>query len=317
VSNLFPNPLILGSRVSPLALIQAEVVKSAILKTCPYYSESMIKVKTFKTLGDKILDQKLSEIGGKGLFTKELEVALLEKEIHIAVHSMKDVATDLPDGLEIGAILAREKPEDALIAKQGINSLEDLPCGAKIGTSSLRRIAQIKCLRPDLECVNLRGNIDTRLKKIETGTMDGILLARAGLIRRGIEDKINYVFPVDKLLPAPAQGAIGLELLSTERDALARIIALLHSQETALAIRTERAFLEALDGSCKTPIAAHAYFDEKKDHLIFQGEIYAENGSEFHIEKAILSKKEAVEKARKLGQDLRKTLPSIFWPHVS
>lgn len=230
-----------------------------------------------KTTGDRIQDRPLADAGGKGLFTKELEEALLDGRIDLAVHSMKDVPVALPPGLTLAAILEREHPADVFISPAA-PSLKALSKGARVGTSSVRRAAQLRRARPDLVPVLLRGNVDTRLKKLAEGGMEAILLALAGLKRLGLERHVTEILSTDEWLPSLAQGAVGIEI----RDGDARVaeaVAPLDHEPTAVALSCERAFQAALDGSCKTPIAGLATFDGT--HLSFRGEVLAPDGSDF------------------------------------
>lgn len=238
----------IGSRKSPLALAQARQV--AELLGVEYEIVGMT------TSGDQLADQPLAEAGGKGLFTKELEEALLDGRIDIAVHSMKDVATLLPPGLHIPCVLPREDVHDVLISKRAAR-IANLPHGASFGTSSLRRAAQLLHMRPDLRIVPLRGNVGTRLAKINMGVADATMLARAGLNRLKLENVPAHNIPVAECLPAVAQGAIGIECRKDRHELLA-LLSLLHCASTFAAITCERAFLKVLDGSCRTPIAGYA-----------------------------------------------------------
>ena len=212
---------------------------------------------TFKTIGDKKLDQPLSEIGAKGLFTHELEVALAKNKIDCAVHSLKDLPTDSPDGLEIVALLEREDPRDALVVNRatGAEGLDDLPAGSRVGTSSLRRRAQLMARRPDLEVVELRGNVPTRLGKVESGQVHAAILAAAGLIRLEVSQRITMFFEPPEWLPAPGQGAIAIQARSDD-PRMAALLSPLNDEKTSVATRAERAFLAALDGGCQVPIGA-------------------------------------------------------------
>ena len=243
----------IGTRGSLLALKQSENVKAALEALWP---EVRIELRVIKTMGDKILDVPLAKVGGKGLFVKEIEDALLNQSVDLAVHSMKDVPSDLPDGLLIGAIPAREDPRDVLVANRG-ESLQDLPVAAKVGTSSLRRAAQLKKLRPDLEIQNLRGNLDTRLRKVQEGVYDAIVLAAAGLHRMGWDSRITCYLNPDDFLPAIGQGAIGIEIRRDDQH-LHHLLAPLQHQDTAVAVTAERALLKELEGGCQVPIGGHA-----------------------------------------------------------
>lgn len=251
------TPLRIGTRGSPLALAQANEVKHRLAVAHPELSaESAIEIVIIKTTGDMIQDRALSAIGGKGLFTKEIEEALLDGSIDIAVHSMKDVPTRLPEGLEVSAILEREDPRDAFFSDKA-SSLADLPQGAVVGTASLRRQAQIKAFRPGIKVVTFRGSVQTRLRKLQEGQVDATLLAVAGLKRLGKRELITASLSFEEMLPAPAQGAVGLEI---HRDnARARdFLDAIHHADSAHRIAAERACLAELDGSCRTPIAALA-----------------------------------------------------------
>ncbi|MCL4475073.1 MAG: hydroxymethylbilane synthase [Nitrospirae bacterium] len=252
--------VIIGTRGSKLALWQAEWVKSEIQRLHPGLEVELNKI---KTTGDKILDVPLAKVGGKGLFVKEIEEALLSGGADLAVHSMKDVPTDFPKGLHLPVICKREDPRDAFIAAgvkgKGfrINSFKDLPNGATIGTSSLRRSCQLLSLRPDLGIGQLRGNLDTRLRKLDEGQFDAIILAAAGVKRLGWADRITEIIPMEISLPAIGQGAIGIEC-RTNDDFINHLIAPLNHSETSVCVRAERAFLKKLEGGCQVPIAAHA-----------------------------------------------------------
>jgi hydroxymethylbilane synthase len=247
------DKIVIGSRGSKLALIQANWVKSQLEKD---NKEIEFTIEIIKTTGDKITDVPLSKIGSIGLFTKELEDALLDKKIDLVVHSAKDMATEIPDGLEIGAITKREDPRDALISK-GNKSLKDLPQNAKLGTSSLRRKAQVLAYRPDLEILDLRGNLDTRLQKLETGDLDAILVAMAGLTRLGCADKATEVIPYDIMLPAVGQGALCIEIRENDEQIKDLLKVVLH-YDTRFAVMAERVLLHRLQGGCQIPVGAHA-----------------------------------------------------------
>ncbi|MEK6604298.1 MAG: hydroxymethylbilane synthase [Nitrospirota bacterium] len=248
--------LVIGTRGSKLALWQAEWVHARLRQLEPGL---LVSLKQIKTTGDKILDTPLATIGGKGLFVKEIEDALLRGEIDLAVHSMKDVPTRLPDGLEILSIPEREDPRDVLISRDGV-MLDRLAAGACIGTSSLRRQAQLLHVRPDLSIHMLRGNLDTRLRKLEAGEYDGIILAAAGLRRLGWADRVTEYLSPDVCLPAIGQGALALE--GRADDAFVRELAgRLEHRPTRIAVTAERALLERLEGGCQVPIAAHATID--------------------------------------------------------
>jgi len=268
---------LIGTRGSVLALAQAHEVKARL--AAAHGAGHEFEVRVIKTSGDRIQDRPLADVGGKGLFTKEIEEALLAREIDLAVHSMKDMPTILPVGLTIACHLPRADVRDAFISAKAA-SLAALPAGAVVGTSSLRRQAQVKRLRPDLRVVPLRGNVDTRLRKLEEGAADATLLACAGLRRLGLEHRITAPMSVDDMLPAVAQGAIGVEIRADDA-ATAHMLAPINHQETALAVAAERAFLAKLDGSCRTPIAGFAEL-AAPDRLIFRGMILTPDGRQCH-----------------------------------
>ncbi len=244
----------IGTRGSPLALAQAAIVRDALAAAHPDLPPGQITV--IRTTGDRVQDRKLEEIGGKGLFTKEIEEALLAGEIELAVHSMKDMPTFLPEGLIICCLLKRADPRDVLFARSA-SSIAGLPPGAVVGTSSLRRQAQLLALRPDLKVTTLRGNVGTRLAKLAAGQADATLLALAGIQRLGNEHRPTAILSTEEMLPAVAQGAIGVEIRANDAETR-RLLAPLNDTATELAVTAERALLAVLDGSCHTPIAALA-----------------------------------------------------------
>ena len=252
-------PLRLGTRGSPLALAQAHMVKAALIAAEPGLDGDAVEIVVMSTQGDRVQDRPLAEIGGKGLFTEEIEAGLLQGTLDIAVHSMKDMPTALPAGLVIEAVLPRADPRDALIAR-GPRSVAELPKGAVVGTASLRRQAQLRAVRPDLVVVPLRGNVQTRLRKLEAGEVQATFLAMAGLIRLGLEGVVSAALEPEEMLPAVAQGAIGIECRAGDEPVLA-LLARINHAPTLTSIIAERAFLAALDGSCRTPIAALAELD--------------------------------------------------------
>ena len=254
----------IGTRGSKLALWQSEWVKAAILEQFPSLSVDLVVI---KTKGDKILDVPLADLGGKGLFVKEIEQALLENRVDLAVHSMKDMPSVLPDGLRIGCIPERENPADVLISRNAL-VFNDLPSGARIGTGSLRRGSQLRNARPDLTVVPLRGNIDTRLKKLETGVddLDAVVLAAAGVRRLGLKDRITERLDHSVMLPAVGQGALCIETRRQDNESAVLLQALDH-MPTRQAVHGERAFLERLEGSCQVPIAGYGQVDGDRIHL--------------------------------------------------
>ncbi|GAX59369.1 porphobilinogen deaminase [Candidatus Scalindua japonica] len=247
------DKIVIGSRGSTLALIQANWVKSELEKK---YKETEFVIEVIKTTGDKILDTPLAKIGDVGLFTKELEEALLDKRVDLVVHSAKDMPTAIPDGLEIGAVTKREDPHDALISRDNL-PLKELPQGATLGTSSLRRRAQVIAVRQDLNIVDLRGNLDTRIGKLESGELDAIIVAQAGLNRLGRGDVSSEIIPFDIMLHAVGQGALCIENRVNDEQII-NMIKILIDYDTRHAVRAERVLLHRLQGGCQVPIGAHA-----------------------------------------------------------
>jgi len=266
-------PVRIGTRGSPLALAQAHEVR-ARLQAAHGGTDGDYPIVVIKTTGDMILDRPLAEVGGKGLFTKEIEDALLSRAIDLAVHSMKDMQTELPAGLGIGAVLEREDVRDAFISLR-YASLAALPPGATVGTSSLRREAQVRRARPDLEVVGFRGNVQTRLRKLSEGVADATFLACAGLNRLGMTEHITAAMSTETMLPAVAQGAIGIEIREDDETVRA-LVAPLNHEPTALCVTAERAFLTRLEGSCRTPIAGLAVIDG--DGIAFRGLLLTPDG---------------------------------------
>ena len=264
----------IGTRGSPLALAQAHEVRRRLISAYNL-AESDVEIQVIKTSGDRIQDRPLSEVGGKGLFTKEIEEALLAGEIDLAVHSTKDMQTVLPPGLTIGAVLPREDVRDAFISLKS-PSLAGLPGGATVGTSSLRRQAQVKRLRPDLRVIDFRGNVETRLRKLEDGVADATFLAAAGLNRLGKSHRITTLMPIEDMLPAVGQGAVAIEVRGDDAATAMRLAPLNH-EPTALCVAAERAFLAQLGGSCRTPIAGLAELREGVLH--FRGMIFSPDGT--------------------------------------
>jgi hydroxymethylbilane synthase len=265
----------LGTRGSPLALTQARMVREA-LATAHGFDPERIEIHVIRTSGDRIQDRPLADVGGKGLFTKEIEEALIAGAIDFAVHSSKDMPTVLPAGLVLSAFMQREDPRDAFISRKA-KSIAELPRGAVVGTASLRRQAMVKRQRPDLEVMPLRGNVETRLKKLDEGVADATLLALAGLKRLGLVEAVTAVLGIDEFLPAVGQGAIGIE--TRVGDARTReLLAPINHADTAIALAAERAFLAVLDGSCRTPIGGHATVSSGQ--LRFRGMVVRPDGSE-------------------------------------
>ncbi|MCX8041278.1 MAG: hydroxymethylbilane synthase [Thermodesulfobacteriaceae bacterium] len=292
---MFPNLIKVGTRGSKLALAQTDEVILALKKS---YPELEFEKVVIKTTGDKILDSPLSKIGGKGLFVKEIEEALLREEIDLAVHSMKDVPTRIPSELEIAAIPKRESPFDVWIS----NYLEvkKLPLGSKVGTSSLRRLSQLKKIRKDLKVEPLRGNVDTRIRKWMEGQFDGIILAEAGLKRLKIDIKYQRL-NLDEMIPAVGQGALGIEI-HKEKIWLKKLIKVINCEKTALAIKAERAFLSTLEGGCQVPLGALAYLFNGK--LIMTGFISDLEGERFYR----WTEEGKIEEAELVGETLAKKL---------
>ena len=256
----------IGTRGSPLALAQAHETRDRLVAAHGLNPDD-VEIVVISVTGDQIRDRPLAEIGGKGLFTKEIEEALLAGDIHMAVHSMKDLPAVLPDGLVIATVLPREDPRDAFLSLTA-KSVAELPVGATVGSSSVRRTAQLLRLRPDVKTVLFRGNVETRLRKLAEGIADATFLACAGLNRLGLAEKITAAMPTEIMLPAIAQGAIGIEIRQGD-DATRQLLSAINHRESAIATACERAFLQALDGSCRTPLAGHATLDG--DTLSFRG----------------------------------------------
>lgn len=273
----FPPParIVIASRESRLAMWQAQHVQTRLRALYPQAECLILGV---STRGDRILDRPLAQIGGKGLFVKELEVAMQEGRADIAVHSLKDVPMAMPPGFTLGAILAREAPGDAFVSNRYAR-LEDLPSGARVGTSSLRRAAILRAAFPRLAVEPLRGNLDTRLRKLDEGLYDAIILATAGLLRLGLAARIRQQLPVELSLPAPGQGALGIEFCSGRADLVAWL-APLHDAATAHCVRAERAFSRALGGSCQVPLGGHALLNGGE--LWLRGFVASSDGRKVH-----------------------------------
>ena len=297
----------LGTRGSPLALAQTTELRERLLRALPDAGLT-IEVVVIRTTGDRITDRALAEAGGKGLFTKELDEALIDKRIDVAVHSAKDLPTVLPDPLTIAGYLPREDARDALVAPR-FGSLAALPQGARIGTASVRREAQIKRLRPDLAVSLLRGNVDTRLRKLAEGDCDATLLALAGLRRLGLEGKATQILDTEDFLPAVGQGAIALMSRREDEGVMAQLARVLDAP-TGVALAAERAFLGVLDGSCRTPIAGHARLDGTL--LDFRGLALRQDGTDA-VE---VTRQGAPEDAARLGADAAAELLARLPPGI-
>lgn len=293
----FMKTLKIATRQSPLALWQAEHIRARLQELHPDLTVELVK---FVTQGDKILDTPLAKIGGKGLFVKELEAALLDGRADLAVHSMKDVPMALPEGLTLAVICEREDPLDAFVSNQ-FEKFADLPQGAKVGTSSLRRKSQILKQRPDLQIIDLRGNVGTRLAKLDEGQYDAIILASAGLKRLGLSERIRHCLTPDISLPAVGQGALGLECRAADQDVLALIQPLLH-EETDVCVRAERAFNAYLEGGCQVPIAGYATLQNGKIHI--EGRVGSPDGQT--LLRAELT--DEANNAQQLGENLARNL---------
>ena len=294
------KPFRIGTRGSPLALAQAYQTRDCLM-AAHGLPEEMFEIVPIVTKGDRIADRALSEVGGKGLFTEELEHQLLSCELDFAVHSSKDMATQLPEGLYLSAFLPREDPRDAFIGKAAQKLLE-LPHGATVGSASLRRQAQIRRLRPDLNVIIFRGAVATRLRKLEEGLADATLLAMAGLNRLGLENVATEILDPKDFLPAPAQGAIGIESRRGDKR-IDDLLSAINDQQTFDTVTCERAFLSVLDGSCRTPIAGHALIDG--DNLHFKGLILTPDGKISHDVEISGKRSDAFELGRQAGDKVR------------
>ena len=287
----------IGSRGSPLALWQANWVKDLLLKQ---HSDLTVDIQIIKTSGDKIQDVPLAKIGGKGLFVKEIEESLLKRDVDFAVHSMKDMPINFPINLCIACVAKRENPFDALISRNGIK-LEDLPKGAKIGTGSLRRISQLLNYRPDFELIPLRGNLETRLKKLDTEGLDAIILAAAGLIRLGWDNRITEIISPDILLPAMGQGAVGIETRKNDVENQI-LLADIDDENTHYALDAERALVSQLEGGCNVPIGAFATLDA--DQITLKGLVASLDGKTLYKKEMTDIKTNAIAMGRKMGDEL-------------
>jgi len=287
----------IATRQSPLALWQAEYVKSRLLEHHPQLQVELVKM---VTQGDKILDTPLAKVGGKGLFVKELETGMLNGDADIAVHSMKDVPVEFPQGLGLAVICPRENPFDAFVSNQ-LASIEELPQAAKVGTSSMRRACQLRAWRPDLEILDLRGNVNTRLRKLDEGQYDAIILACAGLIRLGFSDRIKQQIPDTISLPAIGQGAVGIET-RIDDDRILKLIEPLNDKDTAVRVRAERSMNQRLEGGCQVPIGGFATLEG--DQVFLRGLVGRPDGSNI-IRGEIRGSRDQVEEiGRQLADEL-------------
>ncbi|CAN5278687.1 hydroxymethylbilane synthase [soil metagenome] len=291
------NKLVLGSRGSLLALWQTNHVKAALEK---HFPEINLEVKIIKTTGDKLLDVALAKIGDKGLFTKQIETALLSKEIDLAVHSLKDLQTIQPEGLCIGAVSKREMPNDVLISKK-YSSIDELPINAKVATGSLRRKSQLLHYRRDLQIFEIRGNVPTRLQKFAESDLDAMILAFAGVHRLELDEHIAEIIPFNIMLPAVGQGAMAVEIREDDGD-LKKFLKVLNDEKTHICITAERAFLRTLEGGCQVPIGANAVIEN--DIIRLEGMVGNLNGSVNLREKISGEKSEAANLGIKLAQSL-------------
>ena len=264
--------LVIGSRGSPLALRQASWARKKLQDA---YSGLDVRIEVIRTLGDQALNEPVARIGGKRVFTREIEEALLDGRIDLAVHSLKDLPTRLPDGLRLEATSRRMDVRDALVSRAG-QRLDGLPEGSVVGTGSLRRQAQLRHVRPDLNVEGIRGNVDTRLRKLDEGELDAVVLAAAGLIRLGLQHRIDEFLPARRFLPAPGQGALGIEVRRCD-DRVAQAVGCLHDRSTHFAVSAERAMLDELDGGCQVPIGAWARL--RKGALVADGMVAVPDGS--------------------------------------
>lgn len=294
--------IVVGTRGSKLALIQTNWVIEELKKSYPSIE---FEVKIIKTKGDLIQNVSLDKIGDKGLFVKEIEQQLLEKEIDIAVHSMKDMPSSLPEGLKFAGIPKREDARDVLVLKEGYTGIEDLPQGAKVGTGSKRRKYQLLNHRPDLNIVPIRGNIDTRIRKIQDENLDAVVLAAAGLLRAGFEEKIGCYISEDIMIPAPAQGALAIEI-RTDSPEIEEIVNSLSHKETEIQVMAERGFLEGINGSCHIPIGAYCTVNGENINLVG---LYGNKEGTKLITKTIEGK---ASEAREVGLELAKLISKEY-----
>jgi hydroxymethylbilane synthase len=292
------NKLIIGSRGSELALWQANFIKNEIIKL---HEDLTVEIKIIKTIGDKITDSALSTIGNKGLFTKEIETELLEKKIDLAVHSLKDLQTNLPERIKLAAVTKRYPNEDVLIAKRRNTTLSNLRKHAVVATGSLRRKSQLLHLRPDLRIEDLRGNVPTRIRKFKKSNWDAIILARAGVERLGLKKNISSYISKDELLPAVGQGALGIEINSENKE-LENLLKPLHDEDTNYKILAERALLRTLEGGCQVPIGANAEIIE--NNLVLDSFVGSPDGILFLRKKIEGNKTDCEKLGKKLATDL-------------
>lgn len=307
-SNVSTVTLRIGTRGSPLALAQADMVRAALAAAHGWAADA-VEINVIRTSGDRIQDRPLSEVGGKGLFTREIEDALLNGTIDLAVHSAKDMPTLLPDGLMLAACLPREDVRDVFISRKAA-SLRDLPQGAVVGSASLRRQAMVRRLRPDISVVPFRGNVETRIRKLDAGEVDATLLALAGLKRLGLADKATALLDVDDFLPAVGQGAVTIEARIDDARTRA-LLAKIDHVDTSVALLAERAFLDVLDGSCRTPIAGHALLDG--DRLSFRGMVLRPDGSQVFETTRAGARRDAVALGADAGAELKRRAPPDFF----
>ena len=311
MKNNFPSPsspLRIGTRGSPLALAQAYETRKRLTKALET-TENCFEIIVISTSGDRILDRPLKEVGGKGLFTKEIEQEMLDRKIDIAVHSMKDMPVEQPDGLLLGCYLPREDVRDAFVSSK-FKSVDDLPSGSKVGTSSLRRKAQLKFSRPDLEVVEFRGNVQTRLQKLKDGVATCTFLAMAGLNRLGLQEVAQSAINPNEMLPAIAQGAIGIEWRQKDKQ-ITELLERIHHKETGQRLSAERAFLAELDGSCETPIAGLAIIEGSS--LKFTGQVLRTDGSESIFETGSCNIEDGPELGREIAQKILAQAGSDFF----
>ncbi|MEX2642487.1 MAG: hydroxymethylbilane synthase [Acetobacterales bacterium] len=305
-------PVRLGTRASRLALIQTAAATGALREIAPELrSAGAVEEVHIRTTGDAVLDRPLAEIGGKGLFAKEIDTALLGGTIDVAVHSYKDLETVLPDGICIAAVLPRADVRDALVARGGETRIVDLPRGARLGTSSLRRAAQALALRPDIRIVPLRGNVETRLGKVEAGEVDAAILALAGLDRLGLAHRVTGRLDPAEMLPAAAQGAVALACRADD-DGIRELLARTHDRDTGLRVDAERAMLAALDGSCQTPIGGLAELDG--DRLILRGLVATEDGRHVFRDSGESAAPDGIALGYRIGAALRAAAGTRVFP---